>query len=95
MRSGDHWFAPKRCGYGAGAPLTWQGWILTLAYVALVTGAGLAVLPVSVVGFVALMAGATAAFLLIAARKTEGGWRWRGGCGRSEVAPKQSKRRRR
>ena len=23
------WFAPKRYGYGAGAPISWQGWALT------------------------------------------------------------------
>jgi hypothetical protein len=34
------WFAPKRYGYGAGLPITWQGWAVTLAYVGVI---GLAV----------------------------------------------------
>ena len=36
MSDGPEWFAPKRYGFGAGAPISWQGWALTLAYVALV-----------------------------------------------------------
>ncbi len=73
------WFAPKRYGYGAGPPIAWQGWAATLAYVLLVVGAAFGVLPYSVPAFVAIMVGATAAFLLIVYRKTRNGWRWRWG----------------
>ena len=31
------WFRPKRYGYGA-TPCTWQGWLLTLAFVAVLAG---------------------------------------------------------
>jgi hypothetical protein len=26
------WFAPKRFGIGAGKPISWQGWLLTIGY---------------------------------------------------------------
>ena len=73
------WFAPKRYGYGAGLPIAWQGWAVTLAYSLLVVGAAFGILPHSIFGFVATTVGATAALLLICASKTRGGWRWRWG----------------
>ena len=73
------WWAPKRYGYGAGLPITWQGWAVTLAYALLVTGAAIGLLPHSILAFVAITVGATAALILICARKTRGGWRWRWG----------------
>ena len=77
MTGNEFWFRPKRVGFGAGRPFAWQGWALTLGYVLIVTLAGAFLLPVSAIGFAAIMIGATAAFLLISARKTEGGWHWR------------------
>lgn len=80
----DHraWFAPKRYGYGAGLPVTWQGWALLASYCGLLGGirlldhagtegarAAAAVLFVLVTGV----------FLLIVARHTRGGWKWRWG----------------
>ena len=32
MSDGPEWFAPKRFGYGAGLPISWQGWALTAAF---------------------------------------------------------------
>ena len=29
---GPEWFAPKRYGYGAGLPISWQGWAVTLGF---------------------------------------------------------------
>jgi len=75
------WWAAKRCGYGAGLPIAWQGWGVTLAYTLLITGAAFGILPYSVFAFVAITLGATVALLVIAARKTRGGWRWRWGKG--------------
>ena len=34
MSDGPEWFAPKRYGYGAGLPISWQGWALTIGFVA-------------------------------------------------------------
>lgn len=65
------WFAPKRFGYGAGLPLAWQGWALVGALVAVV------VLSVAELTGPATIAIALALFAAVA-RKTEGGWRWRG-----------------
>lgn len=83
------WFEPKRCGYGTGRPRGWQAWALTAGYGLTVVGAAYGILPYSLVAFLAIMLAATAAFLLACARKTRGGWRWRGG---SEVNPSQRSR---
>ena len=40
MSEGPEWFAPKRYGYGAGLPITWQGWAIVLGYAGLVILAG-------------------------------------------------------
>ena len=38
MSDGPEWFAPKRYGYGAGLPITWQGWALTVVFLAVSIG---------------------------------------------------------
>ena len=73
------WFLPKTYGYGAGLPIAWQGWALILAYCILVTLSALLILRHSVLAFIAITIGATAALILICAMKTRGGWRWRSG----------------
>ena len=73
------WWAAKRYGYGADLPIAWQGWGIMLAYFALLAGAGFLFLPEQVVAFLALTVVATAVFVLIVARRTRGGWRWRWG----------------
>lgn len=74
------WFAPKRFGIGAGKPIRWQGWLLTIGYVVLIIGAGLLFLK-SLLAFFALLIPATVAFVIISANTTRGGWRWRWGKG--------------
>lgn len=81
LEEGD-WFAPRRYGYGAGRPIAWQGWALSLFYCLAVSGVALsaprlhpAQVPVAIAGIVAL----TALFVLIVAKRTRGGWRWRRG----------------
>jgi hypothetical protein len=73
------WFAPKRYGLGAGLPITWQGWVATLLYVAIMIGAGLLLVERSPLAFASIVLAATAIFLLITAKTTRGGWRWRWG----------------
>jgi hypothetical protein len=34
MKKQEYWFPAKRYGWGWGMPTTWQGWIVLLAYVA-------------------------------------------------------------
>jgi hypothetical protein len=78
MSEGPEWFAPKRYGYGSGMPISWQGWALTLGFVAVAIG--LALLfhgrPLQVF---AILAPLVIAFSVICARTTRGGWRWRWG----------------
>lgn len=77
------WFRPKRYGYGA-TPSTWQGWLLTVAFVALLAGIA-ATLEASHSGAEARLialtaaAGATVLFVWISWKKTDGPWRWRWG----------------
>ncbi|MFC0686544.1 hypothetical protein [Novosphingobium clariflavum] len=76
------WFAPKRYGYGSGLPIAWQGWLVIAAYVATLAGIGL----LNQMGtggsrtaaFVLFLL-ATGLFLVITARRTRGGWKWRSG----------------
>lgn len=77
LEEGD-WFAPKRFGYGAGLPIAWQGWVVLLAFVALIIGlvAMRELRPVLRFGG---MAAAIAALVVISKKRTRGGWRWRWG----------------
>lgn len=72
------WFEPKRFGYGAGKPISWKGWAVTIAYLVLVLIAALLVVR-SLLVFFAILLPATLAFVIISARTTRGGWRWRWG----------------
>ena len=72
------WFAPKRYGYGAGLPISWQGWVVLLAYLAIV-GVVAATLRDKPLVTVAMVIPLTTVLLVITARTTRGGWRWRWG----------------
>lgn len=78
------WFRQKRYGFGA-APASWQGWALTIVYVAAMVATALAWAPSDQPGaplsmrFLAVSAALTIAYVVIAWRTTEGGWRWRWG----------------
>lgn len=82
MRDPQPWFAAKRYGYGAGLPISWQGWALTAAYFAIIAAVGWLDHQtdgrVRVIGFV-LFVTATATFLSLVHRRTAGGWKWRWG----------------
>ena len=78
MNDGPEWFAAKCYGYGAGLPISWQGWLVTLTFLAIV--AVIAVLfgdkPVELL---ALVVPLSVALMVITAKTTRGGWRWRWG----------------
>jgi hypothetical protein len=77
----DHrpqWFAPKRYGFGAGLPVSWQGWLVLAAYIAIVVAAGI-LLDGKRLAQGAIVIPATIALVIIFARTTRGGWRWRWG----------------
>lgn len=78
MSDGPEWFAPKRYGYGSGPPIRWQGWALTVGYAALaiLVSVKFAHQPLKLI---AILAPFTVAFVVICARTTKGGWRWRWG----------------
>ena len=71
-----YWFAPKLFGIGA-TPVTWQGWALTLGLSAALL-LDIRFLPGNaskiIVGLTLI-----AAYVTVASRKTDGGWRWRWG----------------
>ena len=77
MSDGPDWFAPKRYGYGA-TPITWQGWALTLGFVGvlILISVNFAKRPVQMV---AILIPLIVAFIVLCARTTRGGLRWRWG----------------
>lgn len=78
MSDDTNWFAPKRYGYGAGLPISWQGWALTLGFV-LVCVADVLLFARKPLVLVAVLIPFTVIFTVVAARTTRGGWRWRWG----------------
>ena len=72
------WFAPKRYGYGAGLPVSWQGWAVILAYVAIIAAVTTAFRARPLV-IIAIAVPVTAVLIVVCARTTRGGWRWRWG----------------
>lgn len=80
MTDKQGWFAPKKYGYGSGLPTAWQGWAVTLTYVAAAMVGGLLWESGDEVYGMAgaiLFIAATIAFMLIARATTPGGWQWR------------------
>jgi hypothetical protein len=75
---GPEWFAPKRYGYGSCMPIAWQGWAVTVAYIAIILIA-IRFLPARPIIIIAVIVPATVTLLVITARTTRGGWRWRWG----------------
>jgi len=79
-----YWFKPKRFGYGA-SPSSWQGWAITIAYVAIVAALGIWMgadegqVATRATPFIVITLALTVIFVGIAWRTTEGGWRWRNG----------------
>jgi hypothetical protein len=78
MSDGPEWFSAKRYGYGSGLPIAWQGWAVTSAFVALVIAMSL-LLKNRPMQLIAVCVPLTMIFVLICARTTRGGWRWRWG----------------
>lgn len=78
MNDDEAWFRPKRYGYGAGMPIRWQGWTTLGVYVLAVLAASL-LIERTVVGYVAVVLVLTLVIVVICARRTLGGWRWRWG----------------
>lgn len=79
-----YWFKQKRYGFGA-APCSWQGWAVTIAYVAIVTALSVwafeneAEIATRATKFTIITIALTVVLVGIAWRTTEGGFRWRWG----------------
>ena len=78
MSDGPEWFAPKRFGYGAGLPISWQGWVLLAAFLTICFAVS-AFFKDQILVTLAIMVPLVATFIVIVARTTRGGWRWRWG----------------
>jgi hypothetical protein len=74
-----NWFAPKRYGYGPGVPISWQGWTMTIVFVALVLVLCMA-MKSRPMQLAAALVPPTVIFVVISCRTTRGGchWRWGG-----------------
>ena len=78
MSDDYEWFAPKRFGYGAGLPISWHGWALTIGFILLSIILGI-LLGKHPIQLIAALAPLVIAFMVVCARTTRGGWRWRWG----------------
>ena len=76
--SNREWFAPKRYGFGAGMPISWQGWALSGVFIAAIMGSALLFKGRPAV-VIAIVVPLIIGFTLITAFTTRGGWRWRWG----------------
>ena len=78
MSDGPEWFAPKRFGFGAGLPISWQGWAMSVGFIAIAWGSVFFFRDRPLVT-VAVLLPLTIVFTIIAAKTTRGGWHWRWG----------------
>ena len=75
---GREWFAQKRFGYGAGLPISWQGWALLAGFLG-ISWAVSVLFRNRVLITLAIMVPVATVFLVVVAKTTRGGWRWRWG----------------
>lgn len=75
-----YWFPAKRYGWGWGAPLTWQGWLVLAIYVAVMVVGAIVVDPAaSPMGFFVLTTVASAILVVVCYCTGEPPrWRWGG-----------------
>ena len=78
MSDGPEWFAPKRYGLGSGLPIAWQGWVVVAAYIGAVTALSY-YLKDQPLKLAATVVPLTVVLMVICAKTTRGGWRWRWG----------------
>ena len=78
------WFPAKKYGWGWGPPCTWEGWLVSLAWVGLViAGAAFLAGRKPLLFFAYMLAMATIMFLICLAKGETPRWRW----GESEERP--------
>jgi ABC-type multidrug transport system fused ATPase/permease subunit len=79
-QSNEYWFPAKRYGWGWGAPIAWQGWVILLGWIAVLIAGALRLMPAHPVTFL-LLAVAMAALLTFICYLTGEPPRWRWGAG--------------
>jgi hypothetical protein len=78
MSEGPEWFAAKRYGFGTGMPISWQGWAVLVGFIAITVLIAL-LFAQQPVRMIAALAPFVIAYLVVCAKTTRGGWRWRWG----------------
>ena len=76
---GKPWFNPKRYGYGAGLPCSWEGWAVLAVFAATMIGGPFLLDDTHLRLRAAIGILAVVALVIIVVAKTRGGWRWRWG----------------
>jgi hypothetical protein len=76
-KSQQYWFPAKRYGWGWGPPLTWQGWVVLIVWIAILSGAAMRLMPMHPIEFLVfaiLMAGFLTLICYIKGEPPR--WRW-------------------
>jgi len=76
---GKPWFHPKRFGYGASLPCSLEGWLVLAVYMAIIVAAGVTMREGNERLHGAIILVASIVLIIVGARTTRGGWRWRWG----------------
>ncbi len=79
--SDEYWFPARRYGWGWGLPARWQGWVVLVAFFALLSAISATFPPATQMGnYLVAMSGLCAALIAVCWRKGEPPrWRWRWG----------------
>ena len=78
MNDGPEWFAPRRYGIGMGRPIAWQGRAVVVVF-AVLLGLTIFFCRRNELLAVSIIVPLTFGLIIICARTTRGGWRWRWG----------------
>ena len=74
----DVWFEPKAFGLGIGRSVAWQGRAVRIGYIVAMIALSFGLMPGHPVPYSVIAVALTAAMLVVSARHTRGGLRWRG-----------------
>jgi hypothetical protein len=76
-RSAQYWFPAKRYGWGWGPPLTWQGWVVLIVWLAILGAAAIRLMPMHPIEFTVFTLIMVGLLTLICYIKGEPPrWRW-------------------
>jgi hypothetical protein len=76
-RSEHYWFPAKRYGWGWGLPLTWQGWVVLIVWIVILSAAAIRLMPthpIEFLFFALIMAGFLTLICYIKGEPPR--WRW-------------------